>query len=44
MAGVNVEELKEAVQREVDQVAALLIETSDWMADNPELGLQEVKA
>lgn len=44
MAGVNVEELKAAVQREVDQVAALLIETSDWMADNPELGLQEVKA
>jgi amidohydrolase len=37
-------ELKAAVQREVDQVAQLLIETSDWMADNPEIGLQEFQA
>jgi amidohydrolase len=44
MTGVNVEELKEAAQREVEQVASLLIETSDWMADNPELGLQEHQA
>ena len=42
--GINVEELKAAARREVDQVAALLIETSDWMADNPELGLQEHQA
>jgi len=44
MTGVNVEELKEAARREVEQVASLLIETSDWMADNPELGLQEHQA
>ncbi|MCG8349733.1 MAG: hypothetical protein MI924_18360, partial [Chloroflexales bacterium] len=37
-------ELKTAVQREVDQVAQILIETSDWMADNPEIGLQEFQA
>ncbi len=42
--GINVEELKAAARHEVDQVAALLIETSDWMADNPELGLQEHQA
>lgn len=42
--GIDVEELKAAAQREVDQIAALLIETSDWMADNPELGLQEYQA
>jgi amidohydrolase len=41
---MNVAELKEAVQREVERVAATLMETSDWMADNPELGLQEYQA
>jgi amidohydrolase len=40
----NVEELKALAAREVDRVARLLIETSDWMADNPELGLQEHQA
>src|SRR3712207_2970228 len=44
MGSVNVEELKEAARREVDRVAPLLIETSDWMADNPEIGLQEHQA
>lgn len=36
--------LKEKVQREIDELAPLLIECSDWMADNPELGLQEYQA
>ena len=36
--------LKAAAQREVEQVARMLIDCSDWMADNPELGLQEYKA
>jgi amidohydrolase len=40
----EVEELKAAANREIDRVANLLIETSDWMADNPELGLQEYQA
>jgi amidohydrolase len=38
---MDLNELKAAVQREIDQAAELLIETSDWMADNPEIGLQE---
>ncbi|HEX5691144.1 MAG TPA: M20 family metallopeptidase [Roseiflexaceae bacterium] len=37
-------ELKAAVQREIDATASLLIETSDWMADNPEIGLSEFQA
>jgi metal-dependent amidase/aminoacylase/carboxypeptidase family protein len=41
---MDLNDLKAAVQREIDQVAGLLIETSDWMADNPEIGLQEHKA
>ena len=41
---MDVEEQREAARREVDQVAALLIETSDWLADHPELGLQEHQA
>ncbi len=40
----DVAALKEAARREVEQVARLLIECSDWMAENPELGLQEYKA
>jgi amidohydrolase len=40
----NVEELKALAAQEVERVARLLIETSDWMADNPELGLQEHQA
>jgi amidohydrolase len=41
---MKLEELKLAVQHEIDQVAGLLIETSDWMADNPEIGLSEYQA
>jgi amidohydrolase len=41
---MDVVALKEAAQREVDRVAGLLIEASDWMADNPELGHQEHRA
>ena len=37
----DVAALKAAAQREVEQVTSLLLRTSDWMADNPELGLQE---
>lgn len=37
----ELDELKQAVQREIDQAAGLLIETSDWMYANPEIGLQE---
>lgn len=36
--------LKAAARREVAQVAPALIATSDWMADNPEIGLQEHRA
>lgn len=36
--------LKEKVQREIDEIAPLLIACSDWMADNPEIGLEEVHA
>lgn len=43
-AQLDVAELKAAVQREIDRIAPMLIETSDWMADHPELGLQEVQA
>jgi amidohydrolase len=38
------EQLKQAARKEVDQVARLLIETSDWMYANPEIGLQEHRA
>jgi amidohydrolase len=41
---MELSELKAAAQREVERVAGLLIETSDWMADNPEIGLQEHQA
>src|SRR5262245_5911387 len=44
MREMDLNELKLAVQREIDQVAGLLIETSDWMADNPEIGLSEYQA
>ena len=44
MRAEDVEALKAAALREVDRIAPLLIETSDWMADNPELGLQEFKS
>jgi amidohydrolase len=36
--------LKEKVQREIDEIAPLLIECSDWMADNPEIGLAEYQS
>lgn len=47
MATMTAEEvlaLKDQVIREVERIAPQLIETSDWMADNPEIGLQEYKA
>jgi amidohydrolase len=44
MRAEDVQMLKERVIREVERIAPLLIETSDWMADNPELGLQEYRA
>ena len=40
----DIQGLKEKVQREIDKIAPLLIECSDWMADNPEIGLQEYQA
>jgi amidohydrolase len=40
----DIERLKEKVQREIDEIAPLLLECSDWMADNPEIGLQEYQA
>jgi amidohydrolase len=40
----DVEALKDKVQDEVDRIAPALIECSDWMADNPEVGLQEFQA
>ncbi len=40
----DVAALKAAAQREVEQVSQILIGCSDWMADNPELGLQEYQA
>ena len=44
MRAEEVQALKERVIREVERIAPLLIETSDWMADNPEIGLQEHQA
>lgn len=44
MSAEEVQALKERVIREVERIAPLLIETSDWMADNPEIGLQEHQA
>ncbi len=44
MRAEEVQALKEQVIREVERIAPLLIETSDWMADNPEIGLQEHQA
>ncbi|GAB4111766.1 MAG: M20 family metallopeptidase [Roseiflexaceae bacterium] len=41
---MNAAELKAAAIREVDAVAKLLTETSDWMYANPEIGLQEHQA
>ncbi len=41
---MELSQLKAAAQREIDQLADLLIVTSDWMADNPEIGLQEYRA
>ena len=40
----DVAALKAAAQREVEQVSRMLIGCSDWMAENPELGLQEYQA
>ncbi len=40
----DTEALKARAAREVDQVRNLLIQCSDWMADNPEIGLQEHQA
>jgi amidohydrolase len=40
----DVSELKARAQREGDQIAGQLTACSDWMADNPELGLQEYQA
>jgi amidohydrolase len=37
----DIQRLKEKVQREIDDIALVLIECSDWMADNPEIGLEE---
>lgn len=37
---MDVAALKAAARREVEQIAPTLITTSDWMADNPEIGLQ----
>ncbi len=41
---MELDELKAAVQREVDQISGLLISTSDWMYENPEIGLSEYQA
>ena len=41
---MDVSGLKEMVQQAIDEIAPLLIECSDWMADNPELGLEEYQA
>lgn len=37
-------QLKAAVQHEIDRLADLLIDTSDWMYAHPEIGLQEFQA
>lgn len=44
MTAEEVQSLKEQAIREVERIAPLLIATSDWMADNPEIGLQEYQA
>ena len=44
MTAEEIQALKEQVIREVERIAPQLIETSDWMADNPEIGLQEFQA
>lgn len=44
MHAEEVQALKDRAIREIERIAPLLIETSDWMADNPELGLQEYQA
>lgn len=40
----EIKQLKEKVQREIDDIAPTLIECSDWMADNPEIGLEEFQS
>src|SRR5258708_2800950 len=40
----DAQSLKDKLQREVDRISPTLIECSDWMADNPEIGLQEHQA
>jgi amidohydrolase len=40
----DIQALKAEVQREIDAIAPQLIECSDWMADHPELGLEEHQA
>ncbi|MHB8644935.1 MAG: amidohydrolase [Thermomicrobiales bacterium] len=40
----DVAALKAAARHEVEQISRMLIGCSDWMADNPELGLQEYQA
>jgi len=32
------------VLSEIDEIAPRLIDCTDWMADNPEIGLQEYQA
>ena len=41
---MDTNELKAALRREVEQAAPTLIETSDWMFEHPEIGLQEYQA
>jgi amidohydrolase len=41
---MDTNELKAALRREVAQAAPTLIETSDWMYEHPEIGLQEHQA
>jgi amidohydrolase len=40
----EIDALKALATQEIDRIAGALIETSDWMADNPELGYQEHRA
>jgi amidohydrolase len=40
----DIQKLKEEVQHVIDELASQLILCSDWMADNPEIGLQEYQA
>ncbi len=37
----RIDELKQRALAKVDEIASQLIEISDWMYENPELGLQE---